>query len=142
MRAEEVRHYVLRLKLIEMNMLDDAAALPDLVVKPVFFKEKEGENKNDNFFVGNESEVAGILDGYERSYVQFLRHPFQKPMDVHRKQMKQVVIEEFYHAAARERICQNCNTTSPSIRKDGYSKIFMRPLAARIKKALDARRLK
>lgn len=142
MRAEEVRYYVLRLKLLEMNMLDDAAALPDLVVKQVLFKEKEGENKNDNFFVSNESEVARMLDGYERSYLHFRRNPFRKPIDVHRKEKIQVVIEEFYRAAARERICQNCNTTSPSIRKDGYSKIFMRPLAARIKKALDARRLK
>lgn len=137
-----MRHFVLRLKLLEMGEADKARELIDLVQSPVIYKEKEGENENDNLFVSNQADVDAKLRMYEERYESFRRHPSRPSIDPFTRSRQQEVIDEFYKTAAAVRKCGNCDATSPSIRKDGYSKIFMRPLAARIQKSMDARKFK
>jgi hypothetical protein len=125
-----------------MGEIDKARDLVDLVQPPVLYKEKEGENDNNNFFVGNQADVDAKLRMYEERYESFRKHLSRPSVDAFTRSRQQEVIDEFYKSASAVRKCGNCDATSPSIRKDGYSKIFMRPLAARVQKSMDARKFK
>lgn len=129
MRQETVYHYALRLKLLEMGETAAAKELCDLVDKPVVFNEKEGSNKEGaSFFLDNSADVQAQLKLYEERYKVYKRNPNRVLPDSFSRALQQEVVDEFSKAAASTRACGNCSAISPSIRKDGWAKIFMRPL--------------
>ncbi|KAG0223526.1 hypothetical protein BGW41_005462 [Actinomortierella wolfii] len=88
----------------------------------------------------DDMEVDGKVQGIsEEAYIarveafvkKVLSQPVETPQDykttVVNEERKQV-IADFYRKACHKRRCENCGSFSPSFRKDGYAKIFEKPL--------------
>ena len=71
---------------------------------------------------------------YEQKYQAYLsKHPKQH-ISFHLKSIQRDLIESFWKMVTKSSLCENCGYISPKIRKDGYSKLFLRPPLKRTKK--------
>lgn len=115
----KIRIFLLKLKLIEMGEYRASNAL-DIDMCP--------SAKDDNYEL-----LESKLSGFEQRYEAFRSSYARRPLDMHSKLLQRSVIEDFNRAALATRRCENddCKAISPTIRKDGHSKIFQRPISQR-----------
>ena len=57
-----------------------------------------------------------------------------KPSDPHIKSLQRNLIDSFCKALTMIKKCENCDCHSPAFRKDGFTKIFQKPLNKRLRK--------
>ena len=141
MSDKTVRYYLVRLKLLQMGELDTAKEFTDLIVPPVIFTDKEGA-AGDNLFMDTSGDIESKIHLYEDRYRMYLRNPRRASPDVFSRAHQQEVIDQFYTAASGVVKCENCGAFSPTIRRDGFTKIFRRPLNKRVQKSMDAMKFK
>lgn len=79
-----------------------------------------------------------LLARYKQRY---LSYPALHKLPTHVKQYRRDVIHEFLRASMGATKCEACGAFSPSLRKDGHTKIFQRPLTQRARKAMSAMRM-
>ena len=58
------------------------------------------------------------------------------------KSLQRELVNEFIKSAMAARKCESCGGTSPKLRKDGFTKIYQRPLSKRDRIALKSRRVR
>lgn len=133
MSATRVRHYLIKLKLFEMGETKQAEAFDDMVSPPQIFEDSENTWMRD---------LETRLKLYEERYEVYCARKDRKPVDLHVKASQRNVIEEFQKKGQNVKKCENCDAISPAYRKDGFSKIFQKPLSKKTLRALSAMRLK
>lgn len=130
---QKVRHYLVKLKLIEMGDTDSAEFLDDLAVADVLFDSDERSQ---------ESELENAFKTHEKRYNAFCKSKNRKSIDSSCRKSQRAIIDMFQRATLGVKTCENCGAVSPTYRKDGYTKIFQRPVPQRIRKSHAAKRLK
>ena len=140
MKASLVRHYKIRLQLLEMGEVVAARELINVSSAPLLFNEVEGKSPDDTFLDCSE-EIEALLRRHEERYQAFMSDPHREAPDATARSMQQEVVDEFYKNASATKKCENedCGCYSPGIRKDGYTKVFVRPLNKRLKRTMDAK---
>lgn len=86
---------------------------------------------------GLDSEEA-ILARYKHKYSSY---PGLHKLPTHVKQHREDVLHEFLRVSMGAAKCEACGAFSPSLRKDGHTKIFLRPLTKRARKAMVGMRM-
>lgn len=132
-----MRHALIKLKLLELGNLREYHSFDDIIVDPVVFDDTDNEHAIN---------LEEKLNGYERQYLQYITMNDQinksnllnpnkkksiKQNDSVIKTVQRGVIDKFLKDAVHIKKCENCNTFSNTFRKDGYSKIFRKPLPKR-----------
>lgn len=106
-----------------MGDVNNAFELSDLVQPSVMPQESNNL----------QSIIEERLKSYEERYKAFIHIPNRRPIDSYYKTLQSDIIDEMMKSCMALPKCENCGGISPKFRKDGYSKIFQRPLP---KKAL------
>lgn len=147
------RQTLVKLKLLEMGQLELAKKLDDMMVPPT--KENLLEQSEENIIdqlKRHEERVERQLRQVERNYETFKRiqaerkkkgetDPTAKQSN-YIKQEQRAVLDAFYKLAIHTKKCENCGAFSLPLRKDGFSKIFQRPLQKRLERTMTAMRMK
>jgi DNA-directed RNA polymerase I subunit RPA1 len=133
----KVRHALIKLKLLELGNVREYNSFDDIVTLPTVFEDIDDEHA---------SNLEEKLNVYERQYLQYITMNDQisknnllnpnnkkriKQNDVVIKTIQRSVIDKFLKDSVNIKKCENCGTFSNSFRKDGYSKIFQKPLPKR-----------
>lgn len=129
--VHKVRMTLIRLKLIDMGLIRESEDVEQLCSPATLFPDEDAEFQA-------QSEVQ--LQKYEDMYELHAKSRTQLP-DSRTKKMQRDVINEFYKSSLSCKSCSSCGSFSPSIRKDGYAKIFERPLAKRLRKSMQGMRI-
>ena len=140
MSKTRVRHILLKLKLLEMNDTEGASQLDAMVIPPTVTKEEDSQ-------AGHASDLAMKLTAIEDRYNAFKKaslrgHGHGVVKDQRAYQMQKELIASFVKSAAAVRKCEGCGASSASLRKDGYSKIYQKPLPKRQQLAMTSLRVK
>lgn len=139
-----VRHTLIKLKLLELGSISQYESFDDLVTTPAVFDDVEASNGSD---------LESKLAEYERQYSQMIKlnneiRKFNANTTIHnhKKMIKQTdttfktiqrsVIDQFIKAAVAMKKCDNCGAFSPTFRKDGFTKIFQKPLNKGVQKQM------
>lgn len=122
---------LIRLKLIDMGLIKESEDVEQLCSPATLFPDEDAEFQT-------ESEKR--LQKYEEMYDVHIKSRKHFP-DSRTKKMQRDVINEFYKLTLSCKSCSSCGSFSPSIRKDGYSKLFERPLAKRLRKSMQGLRI-
>lgn len=133
MSKARCRAFAIKLKLYEMNDVDAAQRLDDEIIPPAVFEDEEKTAATD---------LEATLASYEERYTRFCRVASlskgntDSALSESAKRGQRDTIVAFQKEAAAIRKCENCNAVSPAYRKDGYNKIFRKPLSARMKQQM------
>lgn len=129
-RASEkkCRVTLIKIKLLEMGEITNALNLDDLVAPSLLTEDKDVISAQNN-------DVEGQLRIYEERYEAFLKLSKRPAVDPYHKTLQTKAIDQFMKSCIAVSKCENCGAISPKYRKDGYSKIFQRPLSQRVSKA-------
>ena len=121
MKASLVRHYKIRLQLLEMGEVVAARELINVSSAPLLFNEVEGKSPDDTFLDCSE-EIEALLRRHEERYQAFMSDPHREAPDATARSMQQEVVDEFYKNASATKKCENedCGCYSPGIRTDVY----------------------
>jgi len=135
---------LVKLKLLEMGELDLAKKLDDLAAPPT--KENLLDSSDENIIDQLKRFEEGLetrLRQVERRYEVFeSKQATSKARQSHFiKQEQRAVLDAFYKLAMGTKKCENCGAFSLPLRKDGYSKIFQRPLQKRLERTMTAMRM-
>lgn len=156
MSAIKVRHTLIKLRLLELGNISEYLSFEDLITVPVVFEDYE---------VTHASDLEKKLLQYEEQYKQYVTNnnknitknnlnnadntrnsnnnkKINKQNDISIKNMQRLCIEIFFKTAIHTKKCENCGGNSNTFRKDGYSKIFQKPLAKRMQKQMRAMKKK
>lgn len=79
-----------------------------------------------------------LLARYKQRYMSY---PALHKLPTHVKQYRKDVLHDFLRASMGATKCEACGAFSPSLRKDGHTKMFQRPLTQRARKAMNAMRM-
>ena len=129
MSAAHVRQTLVKLKLLEIGDVGAAETIDDHNVTEAVFDKSERTLAAD---------LEQKLRQYEAQYEAFSRNPKRKPADNHAKSLQRAVIDAFIKATIACKKCENCGAFSPAFRKDGYAKIFQKPLSKKFRIAMQA----
>lgn len=124
------RHILIKLKLLEMGDLQSANRLDDLLLPTQIFTEEDVKRPADKLSI----ELEKQYKLYEERYDAFLKRRASNSeykASGHIKALQRTVVESFQRDVASISKCENCQAAAVSFRKDGYSKIFQRPLSRR-----------
>ncbi len=129
-----------------MKDTDLANRLDDLLTPPSKENLIEGEDSSRvSSLKEYEERRLNLLNKIEKRFASYekklVRDQVQEVDNTIRYQQRQV-IDAFYKAAMSAKRCENCQAFSPALRKDGYSKIFQKPLQKRLERAMSAMRMK
>jgi DNA-directed RNA polymerase I subunit RPA1 len=127
MSEQRVENTLTKLKLLEMGEATTANEF-DTLVQPA--------NALDDTERILESDLKAQLAVYRDRYKAFVRNKKRAPANVYCKKIQRDVIESFKKACLATRKCENCGGISPTLRKDGFSKIFQKPLPKRGRKGM------
>lgn len=75
-------------------------------------------------------------------YASYLKRKGLRPAGLEVKAKQRAVIEMFLKGCVASKKCENCNAYSPTYRKDGYSKIFQKPLSKKTQRAMQMLKMK
>jgi DNA-directed RNA polymerase I subunit RPA1 len=153
--ANKVRYYLIRLKLLEMENIIEANQVIEMVQQltnngeSVFEDENydEKERKADSAI-----DIEKKLQYYEKRYQAYLNMKStrknqpasssgSKPLkenNIYIHGLQRDLIDSFYKMVQALKKCENCGSFSPGFRKDGYSKIFQKPLSKKNQKSMIA----
>lgn len=124
------RQVLIKLKLLQMNNLQGLEELEDLL-NPLILEAKDNEKQ-----VAHLQEIESKLKLIETMYISYNKSKEILPFH---KKLQTDIIKGFYKQAMHINKCENCNAISPKYRKDGYSKIFQRPLSKSSKQIMRAK---
>lgn len=150
MSSARVRHTLIKLKLLELGNISQYESFDELLTTPVVFDDMETSHASD---------IESKLCEYERQYAQMInvnseirKYNASTSFHNHKKLIKQndptyktiqrSVVDTFFKAAMAMKKCENCGAFSPTFRKDGFTKIFQKPLAKRVQKQMKAMKKK
>jgi DNA-directed RNA polymerase I subunit RPA1 len=150
MSSARVRHTLIKLKLLELGNISQYESFDELLTTPVVFDDMETSHASD---------IESKLCEYERQYAQMINvnneirkynastsfHNHKKLIkqnDVTYKTIQRNVVDNFFKSAIAMKKCENCGAFSPAFRKDGFTKIFQKPLNKRVQKQMRAMRKK
>jgi hypothetical protein len=123
--AEKVSMALLKLKLLEIGEFQKCGELDNIVNTSSVFTDGEGDITQ-----------TQILQQYEKIYDDFVAGNKNLPSDSLIMKLQREVIDSFNKEALACKQCDSCGAYSPSLRKDGTSKIFEKPLAKRLRKSM------
>lgn len=133
MSAFRLRYYLVKLKMLEMGA-KAAADLLDEWVNPASLFDELADSKA--------ADLEAHLKLHEDRYAAYTSRSHRRPVDLGTKNLQRTVLDEFRKKCLEVKKCENCGAFSPPYRKDGYSKIFQKPLSNAMKKRMSAMRLK
>ena len=133
MSSFRIRYYLVKLKMLELED-KTAADMLDEWVNPATLFDEDADTKA--------ADLEAHLRSYEEKYKSFSTMPNRKQINLGLKNLQRSVIEDFKKKCVDVKKCENCGGFSPSYRKDGYSKIFQKPMSKKMKKQMAAMRLK
>lgn len=143
MATQRVRHYLIRLKLLEMGDVEEAEAFFDMISAPQITSE---DTKNEDVKKGHERDVEDKLRQYEARYERFQKIQRRKDekssSELYIKTLQRELIEQFQKLAIAAKRCENCGAFSPAFRKDGAAKIFQKPTSKKNRKSMASLKLK
>lgn len=153
----KVRYHLVKLKLLEMGDVANAMALQDILQpsQQIFDDDKEGEQDK---AMSHDAEQA--LRSFEQRYAAFAaKHSHfsnvpgaegdasaapkqRRAVDPYIKDLQAEVIENFQKLAMGVKACENCGAHTAPLRKDGYTKLFQKPMPKRLRVSMTAKRMK
>ena len=142
MSAARIRTYLIKLKLLEMRDTYTAQLLDDLCLAPIFNDDKEVATAD------LEEKLKSFEDRYEfysKRYASTIPSGETAMNSAEKNEisrLQQEVVDSFHKALIQEKRCDHCGAFSPPIRKDGYTKIFVRPLQKKLRKSMTAMKFK
>lgn len=117
-----------------MGMVKESNELEDLFIPPAIF------NENSQDAVSHLEEAQKKLLEYEAKYLHFLQTK-SKPTAA-TVTLQREVLDAFQKASVAVKKCESCGAFSPSLRKDGYTKLFEKPLQKKQRKSMQGMKLK
>jgi DNA-directed RNA polymerase I subunit RPA1 len=157
MSAFKIRYYLVKLKLLEMGDVSSATDLQDLLQPSQQIFDEDEDLKKDK---GISLDAERTLRSYEQRYAVFAtKHAHfgnvpgqpdsgnnarkqQRSVDPYIRELQAEVIDTFQKAAMAIKACENCGAHSPPLRKDGYTKLFQKPMPKRLRATMIAKRFK
>lgn len=154
----KVRYHLVKLKLLEMGDVANAMALQDILQpsQQIFDDDKDGEQDK---AMSHDAEQA--LRSFEQRYAAFAtKHSHfsnvpgaksdlhgsaqkqKRSTDPYIKDLQAEVIEAFQKAAMGIKACENCGAHTAPLRKDGYTKLFQKPMPKRLRASMTLKRMK
>ncbi len=130
-----IRVALVKLKLIEMGMVKESNELEDLYIPPSIFVET-GEEA-----AAHSENILKQLQSYEEKYNHFIQTNKSKPSSA-TANLQREVIDAFQKLAVATKKCDSCGSFSPSLRKDGYTKLFEKPLQKKVRKSMQGMKIK
>lgn len=118
------RVYLVKMKLIEMGHGDAVEALDAMLVPSAIFQTSEAD-------------IERELASYECQYDLYLAGHPDRAVSMHTTNKLNELIEQFKKAASSQKRCENCKAYSPALRKDGFTKIFEKPLSKKLMKTME-----
>ena len=148
--------YQAKLQLLEMDDLAGAAELDDKLLASSLLGSSLDDNEDTNTD-GTPAENTHVketlahmkaikaratkartdeLEKLDRKYQEFVKNNGGKRVQcsVHAKQRQRAVVLELVKAMSAVKRCENCMEWSPTIRKDGYAKLFSKPIPRKYRK--------
>jgi DNA-directed RNA polymerase I subunit RPA1 len=122
LHANKVAIHLVLMKLIEMG---DLAAVDRLEALAMH---SNTELQNVEFL--EKINIDDEIDMYNRRYESFLMSNASRKVDMHTARLLSVKIAAFQNELTACTKCMNCHAFSPSIRKDGFAKVFEKPLSS------------
>lgn len=148
----KVRYYLIRLKLLEMENINEANSLMEFVnptEQLLELDKDEYEMKEQKADITMDIEKK--LQFYEKRYEAFIRmkQTRQQPSssssgkklqttNTYIKSLQRELIDSFYKMVQAIKRCENCGSFSPGFRKDGANKIFQKPLSKKNRMSMSA----
>jgi len=159
MSTFKVRYYLVKLKLLEMGDVANAMDLQDMLQPSQQIFEGDEEVSKDK---GISQDAEKNLQLFEQRYAQFAtKHaPYsnipspngnkigstssrlQRSVDPYIRELQAEVIDSFQKAAMAVKACENCGAHTAPLRKDGYTKLFQKPMPKRLRASMTAKRMK
>ena len=156
MSSFKVRYYLIKLKLLEMGDVASAMDLQDLLQPSQgIFEEDEEVKKTKTISLDAEQ----TMRNYEQRYAAFAtKHAYfdnvigsntnttgtkqqRRSVDPYIRDLQTEVIETFQKAAIAIKACENCGAHTAPLRKDGYTKLFQKPMPKRLRNVMVAKRM-
>jgi DNA-directed RNA polymerase I subunit RPA1 len=119
------RVYLVKMKLAEMGRADAIERLDALLVPSAIFQQSDAD-------------IERELCTYEAQYDVFLASNPDRSIDMHCTTKLNEIVEVFKKATTATKRCENCKAYSPSLRKDGFTKIFEKPLSRKLVRAMES----
>jgi DNA-directed RNA polymerase I subunit RPA1 len=155
--ANKVRYYLIRLKLLEMENIIEANQVIEMVQQLTNSGESVFEDENYDEKERRADSAIDIekkLQYYEKRYQAYLNMKStrknqpasssssgSKPLkenNIYIHGLQRDLIDSFYKMVQALKKCENCGSFSPGFRKDGFSKIFQKPLSKKNQKSMIA----
>ena len=133
----KVRQALVKLKLLEMGDIISAEAVDQLSATAASAVLEDVVAKADLII-----NVESRFDSIDKRYDNYCRNKGRRPAGLEIKTKQRAVIDAFYKLCTVTKKCECCGAYSPQYRKDGFSKIFQRPLGKKTMKAMSALKLK
>lgn len=127
----------MKLKLIEMGMVKESQDLEDLFIPPTVFDDSATAADASGHLEG----VFRQLDKYEEQYQKFIQQRTSKPTS-RTMALQRDVLDAFQKSSFTAKKCESCGGFSPPLRKDGYTKLFEKPLQKKHRKSMQGMKLK
>ena len=119
MSHERVRIYLMKLLLIEIDDTTAARKLDDQALPATVFDDEDGSRERD---------FKRHLKYCEDRVLNYIKTGGAANTDLHARSLQRAIIAEFHKAALSIKGCENCGGHSPALRKDGFTKFFVKPL--------------
>ncbi|KAF9193699.1 hypothetical protein BGZ51_002363 [Haplosporangium sp. Z 767] len=129
MSLSETHRFIAKLQLLNKGRFLESKEVDNI---PVSKKKKRGDSDMD---IDGEEEILGEdeyvarLEVYVRSCLKKHVHGNEDYKTTVVNDERKRVIAEFYRRATAKKKCEHCASFSPTFRKDGYAKIFEKPLS-------------
>ena len=115
-----------------MNDIETAEKLEYILTDASSVKENDEKGKNSKPTI-NES----LLKSYEERYHNFKSSLKYNPkIQNYIRSMQQSYIEQFWRSNSMVKKCENCGFYSPGLRKDGFTKIFIKATPKRMRDSI------
>ena len=125
----KIRHLLIKLKLLDMGDILTAEKIGNYV-------ENTADLLNDDeiFNKSFHTRIANEFDFYERTYEAYKQQGIRSRVpSMHVKSLQRTEIETFLKYAIAMKKCEHCGCHARKLRKDGSSKIFLKPLGKRLR---------
>ncbi|KAF9107262.1 hypothetical protein BGX29_006781 [Mortierella sp. GBA35] len=128
MSKSETHRFIAKLQLLNKGRFLESKEIDNIPVAA-----KKGRNQDSMDIDGEESiltedEYIANLGAYVQKCLEKSIHGEEDYKTTVVNDERKRVIAEFYRRAVAKKKCENCATFSPSYRKDGFAKIFEKPL--------------
>eukprot|EP01041_Mallomonas_annulata_P009274 gene9274-19252_t len=124
----KLRLFLIKLKLIEMNDIETASKIEDSLNITTDSSNESKDNLPNN--------IESELRSYEDRYISFITNTRNKTVNMFLKGLQRTIIESFWKTVQSIKKCDHCGAYSPGLRKDGFTKIFLKPLNKRLRESM------